>query len=583
MKIFACTAVVALFLYSFIRVHQQEDRGIIDVAARDAALKKEQFYVIGCSPDLNFFNPADSTNNIPLLQGWGDYRMPVTATNDSSKIYFEQGINMYYGFHIIEALASFSKSTKFDNNFAMGYWGKALAYGPNINDNGYSASPEALVAMHKAKDLSSNCTNVEKGLIAAIQTRYAADTTQTREHLNQLYADEMKKIYTAFPESADAATLYVDALMVQHPWDLYYKNYQPKSWTPEIINTLESTLQRFPDHPGACHYYIHAVEASAHPEKALAVSKKLATFMPGVSHIVHMPSHIFIRSGYYNLGEQSNEKAVQGYYKYLKEYPAVANNAPLYLIHNLHMQATCANMDGTFAVAWKSSIDCRNSFDSSWQALPDYMGIFIQYVYMTPYLTLIRFGKWDEILHTPENPASLVYANLLWHYGQGLAYARKHDFTNATLQLDTLQKELQNDQLKAPAPSYANAGIAGAEVAEKILQGVIAEEQNNLPSSITFLKQAVTDEDSMIYNEPKDWVHPARQYLGRVLLKAKKYAAAEQVYKEDLTINPHNGWSLTGLAIALDKQNKRTAYNKTKAEAARAFTRADVKITNSVF
>jgi tetratricopeptide (TPR) repeat protein len=151
------------------------------------------------------------------------------------------------------------------------------------------------------------------------------------------------------------------------------------------------------------------------------------------------------------------------------------------------------------------------------------------------------------------------------------------------LKLDTLQNELQNDQLKAPAPSYANAGIAGAEVAEKILQGVIAEEQNNLPSSITFLKQAVTDEDSMIYNEPKDWVHPARQYLGRVLLKAKKYAAAEQVYKEDLTINPHNGWSLTGLAIALDKQNKRTAYNKIKTEAVKAFTRADVKVTNSVF
>ena len=583
MKIFACTAVVAVLLYSFIRVHKQEDRGIIDVAAREAALKKKQFYLIGCSPDLNFFNPDDSSNSIPLLDGWGDYRMPVTAANDSSKIYFEQGINMYYGFHIIEALASFSKSTKFDSSFAMGYWGMALAYGPNINDFGYSASPEALVAMHKAKDLSNNCTAVEKGLIDAMQVRYSADTTQTREHLNRLYADEMKKVYINFPESIDAAALYVDALMVQHPWDLYDKNYQPKSWTPEIVSTLENILKKFPDHPGASHYYIHAVEASAHPEKALAVSEKLAMLMPGVSHVVHMPSHIFIRSGYYNLGEQTNEKAVKGYYDYLEKYPAVANNAPLYLIHNLHMQATCANMDGTFAVAMKSSLDCKNSFDSSWQALPDYMGIFIQYVYMTPYLTLIRFGKWDDILNTPESPSTLVYANLLWHYGRGMAYARKHDFANATLQLDTLQQELQNDQLKAPAPSYANPGIAGAEVAEKILQGVIAEEQNNLPSSITFLKQAVTAEDSMIYNEPKDWVHPARQYLGRVLLKAKKYAAAEQVYKEDLTINPHNGWSLTGLAIALDKQNKRTAYNKIKTEAVKAFTRADVKVTNSVF
>jgi tetratricopeptide (TPR) repeat protein len=202
---------------------------------------------------------------------------------------------------------------------------------------------------------------------------------------------------------------------------------------------------------------------------------------------------------------------------------------------------------------------------------------------MTPYLTLIRFGKWNDILNTPENPSALIYANLLWHYGQGLALARKHDFDNAKKQLDTLQQGLNNDQLRAPAPPYANPGIAGAEVAEKILQGIIAEEQNNLSESITFLHQAVTREDSMIYNEPKDWVHPARQYLGSVLLKAKKYGEAEQVYKEDLTTNPHNGWSLTGLAIALDKQNKKSEAAKIKAEATTAFSRVDIKITNSVF
>ena len=583
MKQFAFITIIAVLLYSFTQIHHQTNHSVIDETARAAALQKKQLYLIGCSPDFNFFNPDDSTNTIPLLQGWGDYRMPVTASNDSAEIYFEQGINMYYGFHIIEALASFVKSTKFDSTFAMGYWGMALSYGPNINDDGYSASPEALVAMHKAKDLSDNCTPVEKGLIDAMQVRYTADTTQTREHLNQLYADAMKKVYTDFPESADAATLYVDALMVQHPWDLYTKTYQPKTWTPEIVNTLESILKKYPQHPGASHYYIHAVEASAHPEIAIPVAEKLAALMPGVSHIVHMPSHIFIRSGYYNLGEQTNEKAVTGYYNYLKEYPAVINNAPLYLIHNLHMQAACANMDGTFAIAMKSSIDCKNSFDSNWQAAPDYFGVFVQYVYMTPYLTSIRFGKWNDILNTPENPSTFIYANLLWHYGQGLAYARKHDFTNAMIHLDTLQQELQNDQLKAPAPSYANPGINGAGVAEKILQGVIAEEQNNLPQSITLLKEAVTREDSMIYNEPKDWVHPARQYLGNVLLKAKKYPEAEKVFKEDLFINPNNGWSLTGLAVALEKQNKKAEAVKTKAEATKAFARADVKITDSVF
>lgn len=582
MKSLALIIITATFLYSFIHTHTTTAPRI-DEAAREKTLQKKQLLTIGCSPNFALFNPDDSNSTIPLLDGWGNYRMPVTASNDSAAIYFEQGINMYYGFHIIESLASFVKATRFDSTFAMGYWGMALAYGPNINDFGYSASPEAIVAMHKAKDLSSSCTNVEKGLIDAMQVRYSSDTTQTREHLNQLYVDEMKKVHNDFPESVDAATLYVDALMLQHPWDLYTKTYQPKPWTPEIVNTLEAILKTSPEHPGASHYYIHAVEASAHPEKAIPVSEKLAALMPGVAHVVHMPSHIFIRSGYYNEGEQTNEKAVKSYYDYLSKFPVVANNTSLYLIHNLHMQATCANMDGQFAVALKSSIDCRNSFDSHWQAIPDFFGVFVQYVYMTPYLTLIRFGKWDDILNTPENPQGLIYANLLWHYGQGLACARKHDFNNANKQLDTLQSDLKNDQLRAPAPSYANPGINGAMVAEKILQGVIAEEQNDLPASITFLRQAVLAEDSMIYNEPKDWVHPARQYLGSVLLKAKKYADAERIYKEDLVINPHNGWSLTGLAITLDKQHKKIEANKYKAEAATAFSRADIKINNSAF
>ncbi|MEP6728573.1 MAG: hypothetical protein ABJC98_22310, partial [Bacteroidota bacterium] len=505
-----------LFIASFIAatyIHSNADQKI-SYAARQNAITRKTRYAVSCSPMLANLNFADSAATIPLLSGWGNYQMPVTTANDSSKIYFEQGINMYYGFHIIEALASFEKSIKFDAGFAMGYWGKALAYGPNINDFGYSASSDALSAMLTAKRLSNNCSPVEKDLIKAIQARYSPDTTKSRELLNQLYADEMKKVYTSFPGSADAAALYVDALMVQHPWDLYTKTYQPKTWTPEIVNALEKMLKTFPDHPGAAHYYIHAIEASEHPEKGMTVAAKLPVMMPGVSHVVHMPSHIYIRSGYYSAGEQVNEQAVKGYYDYLGKFPATINNSALYLIHNLHMQATCANMDGRFKQSMKSSVDCKNSFDSSWQSIPDYFGGFVQYVYTTPYLTLIRFGKWDEVLSTPENPSAHVYANLLWHYGRGLAYARKHDFVNAAKQLALLKEKIKNPVLKAPAPSYANPAIAGAEVAEKILEGVIAEEQHNYTSAIPFLQKAVSLEDSMIYNEPKDWVHPARQYLG---------------------------------------------------------------------
>ena len=185
-------------------------------------------YALGCSPNLSNINFNDSANIIPLLKGWGKHRMPVTVTNDSANIYFQQGINMYYGFHIIEALASFEKAVQFDEHFAMAHWGKALAYGPNINDFGYAASPEALAAVQRATELCGNCTPVEKALIMAMQTRYSTDTTQTREYLNQLYAGAMKKVHETFPHSADAAALYADALMVQHPWDLYDRLYKPK-------------------------------------------------------------------------------------------------------------------------------------------------------------------------------------------------------------------------------------------------------------------------------------------------------------------------------------------------------------------
>jgi tetratricopeptide (TPR) repeat protein len=540
-------------------------------------------FAIRCSPLLADFDFTDTSSTIPLLQGWGNYRMPVTTGNDSALIYFEQGINMYYGFHVIEALASFERSVQLDNNFAMGYWGMALSYGPNINDFGYSTSPAALTAMRKAKELSANGQPLEQALIGAMQVRYSPDSSQTREYLNQLYGDAMKKVFTKFSANADAGALYADALMVQHPWDLYSKKYVPRSWTPEIVHTLEKVLARHPEHPGAAHYYIHAVEASAHPEAALNVSRKLGLRMPGVAHVVHMPSHIFIRSGYYSEGEISNEKAVKGYYDYLGRFPAIVNNSPLYLIHNLHMQAACANMTGNYKSSMKASIDCRNSFDTSLQSTPDYPGVFIQYVYMTPVLTQIRFGEWDEILQLKPVSTVYIYANYLLHYARGMAYARKKNFIGASAELDSLKKLIAEPQLKAPAPSYANPGIAGAKIAEKILEGIMAEEQKQLPAALNLLKAAVVLEDSMIYNEPKDWVHPTRQYYGNVLLKAGKYQQAKSVFKEDLFINPNNGWSLTGLAQAQYALGKKAMATATAAKAKKAFAGSDLTIKHAVF
>lgn len=576
--ILLCT--VAVFLMAFVNRYMNQNK---TANARFNAQKLKRKFSVSCAARISAEELEDPANSIPLLGGWGNYIMPVTVENDSARIYFEQGINMYYGFHIIESLASFDKAVKFDSSFAMGYWGKALAYGPNINDYGYAASSDALVASGKARLLANNCTPVEKAFINAMQIRYSTDSTQSRDKLNKEYADAMKAVYENFPESNDAAALYADALMLLHPWDLYDLKGDPKKWTPVIVDVLEKILEQDSEHPGASHYYIHAVEASKHPEKALAVAGKLPGLMPGVSHIVHMPAHIYIRTGNYSKGAELNMKAVEGYKNYLSVYPAVVNNAPLYLVHNLHMEATCANMDGRFAYAAKVSDDCRNSFDSSWLSTPDFPGIFMQYVYMMPYFTQIRFGKWDDILEVAEVPSAYVYANLIWHYGRGLAFARKHDFEKAQTELAALQRYLTNDQLKAPAPTYANPGINGSKVAEKILTGVIAEEQKNYNKAISFLSEAVSEEDAMIYDEPKDWPHPARQYLGNVLLKAGKFPDAEGVFKRDLELNPNNGWSLTGLKNALDKQGKTKDAIAVDKALRKAFGQSDAKITAAVF
>ncbi|MBS1664890.1 MAG: hypothetical protein JST68_27835 [Bacteroidetes bacterium] len=550
-------------------------------SARQQVLLKKRLTSIRCTANPADFDP--SANPIPLLQGWGSYRMPVTGAKDSALLYFQQGINMYYGFHIIEALASFDKSIHFDSTFAMGYWGKALSYGPNINDNGYTASPLALAAAQKAKTLSNSSTLSEKALIDAQLTRYSTDSTISRESLNQQYSDAMKSVYQKFPKNPDVAALYADALMQQHPWDLYDRFGKAKSWTPPLVSTLEQILKTNPKHPGAAHYYIHAVEASNHPEKALDAADELPSLMPGVSHIVHMPAHIYIRTGNYARGWTVNIDAVKGYYDYLGKFPAVADNSPLYLVHNLHMEAACASMDGRYANAIKASIDTRNSFDSSWLSFPDFMGTYIQYIYMTPLLTQVRFGKWDDIIADKPISPNYIYADIITHYARGIAFARKGQLTEAEQELTALQHDTTSPQLLAPAPNYSNPGINGAHVAERILAGVIAESHNNLPAAITALQKAVEYEDAMIYDEPKDWQQPARQFLGNILLKANKYKEAETAFREDLRLNPKNGWSYTGLATALSKQGRTAEANTVQAQATKAFSRSDMKITTAVF
>ena len=365
----------------------------------------------------------------------------------------------------------------------------------------------------------------------------------------------MKKIHLQMPMDADIAALYADAMMLQHPWEYWKHDGNPHPWTPAILQVLESALKTSPIHPGANHYYIHMVEASPKPQRALASADRLSKLMPSVSHMVHMPSHIYIRSGLYKQGIRVNELSLKGYKDYLAAFPDVANNVSLYLIHNLHMRTACAMLGDGYDYSSKSAEECRASFDTSFMSLAAPLGTYVQYVYMTPVINNVKFGKWDEVLTAPAISGNYVYANTLWHWAKGMAHARKNNFAEARNELELMKANLQKPDMLVVMQPF-NSPEAAANVAAKLLEGVIAEQANDLTTAAAALKQAVKSEDALIYNEPRDWLLPVRPYLGAILLKAGSYAEAEKIFKADLQQNPNNHWGLAGFHQALQKQSK---------------------------
>ena len=528
--------------------------GTTDKAAYAKIILQKRSATIGCSPDWTTYNlsQAEIQQMVPL-PGTGAHKWKISTKNDSAQFYFNQGINLYYGFHIIEALPSFKKAQTFDPACAMLYWAEALAYGPNINDFGYAASPDALAATRKANNLINNASLKEKGLIEAMQVRYSDDSTLKREYLNQQYADKMKALYKKFPADAEIGALYADALMIQHPWDLWEHNWQPKPWTPEIEKVLENVLKYSPDHPGANHYYIHTVEASPYPSKATASADRLGRLTPGLAHMVHMPSHIYIRTGQYEKGVKVNKSAVDRYKIYLQLFPSVANNAPLYEIHNRHMQAACSMNRNDYSSALKDANECRNSFDTSFLSMDPPIGPFVQYVYMTPELAMVTFKKWGDIIKQEEVETRHHYAALLQKFARGMAYANTGQIKNAKEALSNLELLMKEKDLAVVLVPF-NAPLTSAKIARYILMGTIAEKENNTGEAIEYFKKAVITEDSLVYNEPRDWLVPARHFLGNTLLAAKRYREAEKVFREDLKVQPGNYISVRGLQTALLKQ-----------------------------
>jgi tetratricopeptide (TPR) repeat protein len=508
---------------------------------------------LSCSPDWSTYRITDEDiqNMIPL-PGTGSHTWKINSKSDSAQFYFNQGINLYYGFHIPEALPSFKKALNFDSTAAMLYWAVALAYGPNINDAVYVASNDALLSLSKAKLLMNDSSPKERDLIEAMASHYSADSTRERAALNQDYADKMKALYIKYSGDAEIGTLYADALMNLHPWDLWQHDGNPKPWTPELISVLENILSYSPEHPGANHYYIHCMEASPFASKANASADRLDRLAPGLSHMVHMPSHIYIRTGDYTKGVKVNETSVKNYQQYRRLFPGVEANVFLYEYHNRHMQAACSMNTNDFPGAIKDALDCRNAIDTTLLSTQDPFGNYVQYIYMTPELTMITFQKWNDILQAPFISKRYHYAALIQEFARGMAYANTGKIDKAKSSLDSMEKlSLEKDLSIVLAPF--NAPITGAGIAKYILMGTIAEKQNDLKQAIYYFTKGVDTEDSLVYQEPRDWLVPARHYLGNALLKEKKYKEAEKVFLKDLTYQPGNYISTSGLKKA--KQN----------------------------
>lgn len=531
-----------------------------------------------CGPsNQNLQAPMLNGKYIVALPGWGDFSYKVSTSSDSSQFYFDQGLNMYYGYHFKEAVASFREAGRIDSTNAMAFWGQALAMGPYYNAaHLYTKPAEVAQALAKMNSLTDHATQKEKLLIDAMNARYTDDPMDTRRaELNQAYSDKLKKLVADYPDENEFKLLYIDSQMLMHAWDFWKKDGTSKPWTPELVALCEKALKAAPKHPAALHYYIHLTEASMHPEVALASAEALRDLLPGVAHMVHMASHEYERNGLFAEGVVVNNLADDA----LLNYDMLAKNLSLtkHSPHYFAVQTYCALTAGMYTDAMRYAQRCRRS------VAPKPETTYDQYLYMLPVMAQVRMGKWQQILADSVTPdPKWTYAGLLSDFAKGLAFANTGRADSAAARLESLKTRMQDPVLTKRRIPF-NSPIEIASIAEKVLEGVVAISQNERAKGITALEQAVKLEDQLIYTEPKDWPLPARQFLGAYLLKSGKPALAEQVYRRDLVFNPSNGWSLVGLSQSLKAQRKTKQLAGIKAKYERAFAKAEQIPAGSVF
>jgi tetratricopeptide (TPR) repeat protein len=514
----------------------------------------------------------------PLYENLGSLHHPISTMSEQAQRYFDQGLRLVYAFNHEEAIRAFEEAAKLDPNAPMPYWGVGLALGPNIN-SAMSKEDErrAIEAVKQARNRLAAASPAERAYIDALTKRYMATRRASRASLDKAYADAMRTVWRAYSDDPDAGVLFAEALMDMRPWDFWTAEGKPKPGTEEIVLTLEEVMKKHPDHPGACHYYIHAVEASRQPERALDCADRLPGLMPGAGHLVHMPAHIYARVGKYHESAIRNAEAAQTDERYLSSAHLAGDYADGYYSHNLHFLWSSLMMEGRSAEALRAAASLLSTI-----TVDEARSNRSKEAYLTTKLfALIRFGRWEELLREPPPSKGLRLVEGIWRLGRGLALVGTGRFPGAEGErqaLITLTKQFrrsknQQDKLERDL----------LKIAERLLAGQIAAQRQRYDEAIRALRDAVTLDDSLQGAEPPHWPLPVRQYLGPVLMLASRASEAEAEYRADLKWYPENGWSLFGLLQSLKAQRKESEVHEITGRFEKAWAHADVTLAASRF